>query len=283
MAAPGRESSFVGHDRGRRLEVPAFSSAAQPCSGRYRNFRAGVGATPSGLRRPGSSPPRHVGLRGSAGVPTRPGAGPRGVTTGGEMGVIRRRGDRQNPADRLDPMDGAMIIDERDHLLNGRSSSACAKYADAFLSISLACRSSRFSRSNALIRSRFARHSVPAPPSMSAWNRPAAQALPAAVRSRAIARIAATRAHDLPHSPAPSEQPARGSRRVPFASHVFFHRLHPYLALEPPVKPGRFAEVRLPALRVAVANGPLRTFGAQAIRSRRRFFRSYPPTHRSAT
>ena len=47
------------------------------------------------------------------GVPTRPGAGPRGVTTGGEMGVIRRWGDRQNPADRLDPVDSAMIVPSR--------------------------------------------------------------------------------------------------------------------------------------------------------------------------
>jgi len=52
--------------------------------------------------------------------------------------MVGRWGDRQKLADRLDPMDGAMIIDERDHLLNGRSSSAIAKYADAFLRISLA-------------------------------------------------------------------------------------------------------------------------------------------------
>ena len=46
-----------------------------------------------------------------------------------------------------------MIVNERDHLRNGRSSSAAAKYADAFLRISLAVRNSRFSRSNSLIRS----------------------------------------------------------------------------------------------------------------------------------
>jgi len=51
-------------------------------------------------------------------------------------------------------MDGAVIVDERDHLLSGRSSSAIAKYADALRRISLAWRSSRTSRSSALIRSR---------------------------------------------------------------------------------------------------------------------------------
>ena len=65
------------------------------------------------------------------------------------MRMVGRWGDRQNLADRLDPMDGAMVVDKRDHLLNGRSSSAIAKYADPFLRISLAWRSSRFSRSSA--------------------------------------------------------------------------------------------------------------------------------------
>jgi len=49
---------------------------------------------------------------------------------------------------------GAVIVDEGDHFLNGRSSSAWAKYADALRRISLAWRSSRTSRSRVLIRSR---------------------------------------------------------------------------------------------------------------------------------
>ena len=73
------------------------------------------------------------------------------------MGVIGRRGDRQHLADRLDPIRPAMIVDERDHGLNRRSSSAWAKYADALRRISLACRSSRFSRSSALSRSAIVR------------------------------------------------------------------------------------------------------------------------------
>ena len=49
-----------------------------------------------------------------------------------------------------------MIVHERFLCLKGRSSSAWAKYAEALRRISLACRSSRFSRSRALTRSRSA-------------------------------------------------------------------------------------------------------------------------------
>ena len=40
----------------------------------------------------------------------------------GHMVVVGRRGDRQHLADRLDPVRLAMIVDERDHGLNRRSS-----------------------------------------------------------------------------------------------------------------------------------------------------------------
>ena len=46
-----------------------------------------------------------------------------------------------------------MVVDERLHGFDRRSSSAVAKYADALRRIALAWRSSRFSRSSALIRS----------------------------------------------------------------------------------------------------------------------------------
>src|SRR5438270_1978815 len=69
------------------------------------------------------------------------------------MGAVGRWGNRQHFADRLDPIRATVIVDEGDHRLNGRSSSAWAKYADALRRISLAWRSSRFSRSSALIRS----------------------------------------------------------------------------------------------------------------------------------
>jgi hypothetical protein len=43
------------------------------------------------------------------------------------MLMICRRGDRQQARDRLDPLEISMSVDERDHLLNGRVSSATAK------------------------------------------------------------------------------------------------------------------------------------------------------------
>jgi hypothetical protein len=50
-----------------------------------------------------------------------------GIDALGDVVVVGRRGDRQHLADRLDPVDLAVIVDERDHRLNGRSSSAWAK------------------------------------------------------------------------------------------------------------------------------------------------------------
>src|SRR6266550_2242715 len=68
--------------------------------------------------------------------------------------VVRRRGDRQLRADRLDPVCVAMRVDERDHDFPRRSSSAWAKNADALRRISLARRNSCTSRSSAFTRSR---------------------------------------------------------------------------------------------------------------------------------
>src|SRR5690625_7256045 len=73
--------------------------------------------------------------------------------TGLEL-VVDARGDRQLPADRLDPILTAVLINERGHHFRGRSSSAWAKNAAALRRISLACLSSLFSRSNCLRRSR---------------------------------------------------------------------------------------------------------------------------------
>src|SRR6185437_12864868 len=70
--------------------------------------------------------------------------------------VIRRWGDRQLLADRLDPVLSTMRVDEREHHFPRRSSSAWAKNADALRSISLARFSSVFSRSSCLTRSRSA-------------------------------------------------------------------------------------------------------------------------------
>ena len=62
--------------------------------------------------------------------------------------VVRRWGDRQPCADRLDPVHTAVGVDERRHVLGRRSSSAWANYADALRRIPFARRSSRFSRSS---------------------------------------------------------------------------------------------------------------------------------------
>src|SRR5262245_43642258 len=67
---------------------------------------------------------------------------------------VRGRGDRQHAADRLDPELLPMIVNERDHHFARRSSSAWAKYADAFLRISFARRSSTFSLSSCFRRAR---------------------------------------------------------------------------------------------------------------------------------
>ena len=61
------------------------------------------------------------------GVAFRAGRQPSGIGPLGDIGPIGRRGHRQYLADRLDPMDPTMIVDEGDHGLNRRSSSAWAK------------------------------------------------------------------------------------------------------------------------------------------------------------
>ena len=91
------------------------------------------------------------------------------VSASGGMSAVGRWGDRQHLADRLDPVGPAVIVDERNHRLKGRSSSAWAKYADALRRISLPWRSSRFSRSSALT---FALSSVVGPPRRP-WSRSA--------------------------------------------------------------------------------------------------------------
>jgi hypothetical protein len=68
-------------------------------------------------------------------------------------GVVGGGGDRQHPADRLDPEPVPVLVDGGDHLLGRRSSSA-PKSAAADFRISLARRSSRFSRSSVFSRSR---------------------------------------------------------------------------------------------------------------------------------
>ena len=81
-------------------------------------------------RRPGSSPQTRTGppplLRAASRLVTRQTDAVR-IDALCDMGVIGRRGDRQHPADRLDPVRLAVIVDRGNHGLNRRSSSAWAK------------------------------------------------------------------------------------------------------------------------------------------------------------
>jgi hypothetical protein len=64
----------------------------------------------------------------------------RGIALARCMTPIRRRGDLQRAADRLNPATSAVLVDEGVHFLNWRSSSAWAKYALASFRISLVLR-----------------------------------------------------------------------------------------------------------------------------------------------
>jgi hypothetical protein len=79
-------------------------------------------------------------------IPPRPRGPAVGIALPALELVIPRRGDRQDRADRLDPERLPVLVDEPDHHLARRSSSAFAKYADASRRISFARRSSTFSR-----------------------------------------------------------------------------------------------------------------------------------------
>jgi hypothetical protein len=68
-----------------------------------------------------------IDLRLQNGIPLRPEELLLRIGPFGDVIVIRRWGDPQNPADRLDPMRIALIVDDCDHRLNGRSNSAWAK------------------------------------------------------------------------------------------------------------------------------------------------------------
>ena len=60
-------------------------------------------------------------------IPLRPCRQTGRIAPPSHMVVVGRRGDRQHLADRLDPVRLAVIVDERDHGLNRRSSPAWAK------------------------------------------------------------------------------------------------------------------------------------------------------------
>lgn len=77
------------------------------------------------------------------------------------MPTIRRRGNLQDLAERLDSIGIAVLVDESYHDFRRRPSSAWAKNALASFSISLALRSSLTSRSSSLTRWAFiGRHAL---------------------------------------------------------------------------------------------------------------------------
>jgi len=95
-----------------------------------------------------------AGFPGSTHHRAEPGYNVFRVTLLRRMPTVTGRSDLQDTADRFDPETVTMLIDKGPQDLVLRSSSAWAKYALARRRISLALRSSRFSRSRALIRSR---------------------------------------------------------------------------------------------------------------------------------
>ncbi len=103
-----------------------------------------------------------------------------------------------------------MRVDERDHGFDRRSSSAIAKYADALRRISLAWRSSRFSRSSALIRACSALVGPVASRSRSACRTHLRSVSPSSRSSRRSIRSLPTARHDRPRAPTPSAPLARG-------------------------------------------------------------------------
>src|SRR5690349_18673762 len=88
----------------------------------------------------------------AAGIAPGPLGQQRRVALSRRVVPLRRRGDLQRAADRLDPATSTVLVDEGVHFLSWRSSSAWAKYALASFRISLVLRSSRTSRSRSLMR-----------------------------------------------------------------------------------------------------------------------------------
>jgi hypothetical protein len=131
-----------------------------------------------------------------------------------------------------------MIVDERDHHFARRSSSAWAKYAEAFFRISFARRSAKFSRSSCFSR---CRSSVVSP---GRWPARAPPGAPSGEEPQRCTRVShrPTGSHSIairapPHAPAPSGRlvhavPGNTCSVVPWATSS--------LGLGPPINPVRF-------------------------------------------
>src|SRR6185437_4356881 len=161
--------------------------------------------------------------------------------------VVGRRSNRQHLADRLDSVLTSVEIDEGDHHLGRRSSSASAKYADAFRRISLARRNSLFSRSSSLSHS-FSTLETPgfSPASRSAWRIQFRSVSPEQPIFSAMEVMAA---HWDGYSPACSLT-SRTVRSLTSAEYLVAFDMTPTSqVLEPPAIPGRFTG-EFPALPV---------------------------------
>src|SRR5690349_20361967 len=156
------------------------------------------------------------------------------------MIVVRRWGDRQYPADRLDPMLLPVFINEFDHGLDRRSSSAAAKYADALRRMSLACRSSRFSRSSALIFSATSDGTPARTPLLTSDL--FTHSCSVGALQPIFAATEQTAAHRDGYSCACSRTSRTARSRTSGENFLFASRLMtpPSQGLEPPANPGRF-------------------------------------------
>jgi hypothetical protein len=111
LATHGPTQSDLGHQPRHRAtgDIEAFSSELMPGFAHAVDFKVGV------------PDPLNLGTQRCIPLLSRRRLGR--IGTDGQMRIIRRWSDRQNPADRLDPIDAAMIVDKPDHRFNGRSSS----------------------------------------------------------------------------------------------------------------------------------------------------------------
>src|SRR6056297_1107069 len=152
-------------------------------------------------------------------------------------------GDRQHRADRLDPVRITMRLNEIHHHFDRRSSSAIAKYAEALRRISLAWRSSGFSRSSAFILSAISL-GMPArlPLSTSAF---LTQSFSVFAEQPIFAEIDVIACHREPCWAAPSRtiRTARSRTSGENLFVVLLMMLHPTQELEPPANLARFTEL----------------------------------------
>jgi len=139
-------------------EAARFRGAAElGCpQGRGTNDDKGFPRSCRGTNRPGRSTPtrRRRNLWRQRRIPLCPPRHALRLSRTCLVFIVRRRSDGQHGAHRLDSVRVARIVDETNHDVPQRSSSAWAKYAHALRQISLARRSALTSRSNAFTRAR---------------------------------------------------------------------------------------------------------------------------------